>query len=222
MLLTDLKPPLPNGSDCKCRRVVGHTQDDKPSVPALVIDPIGNSYPDRITPKVMVQHGPFPASPTAARVLEIAHQFLRFRVHADHRPAVLQIAMSLTDQVSKLAVPILVVCPSQPFAIRSQAILTLMQQTPNGGPTNGEPLATQSSAKPANRFMRPLHPRGRITCRNILQQILQSLDDSRIFFFDRFTATTRLAYSVGGILKGLFLVCKTTANRVRAHAGNLS
>ena len=130
--------------------------------------------------------------------------------------------MSLTDQVSKLAVPILVVCPSQPFAIRSQAILTLMQQTPNGGPTNGEPLATQSSAKPANRFMRPLHPRGRITCRNILQQILQSLDDSRIFFFDRFTATTRLAYSVGGILKGLFLVCKTTANRVRAHAGNLS
>ena len=97
-----------------------------------------------------------------------------------------------------------------------------MQQTPNGGPTNGEPLATQSSAKPANRFMRPLHPRGRITCRNILQQILQSLDDSRIFFFDRFTATTRLAYSVGGILKGLFLVCKTTANRVRAHAGNLS
>src|SRR5512135_961274 len=75
MLLTDLKPPLPNGSDCKCRRVVGHTQDDKPSVPALVIDPIGNSYPDRITPKVMVQHGPFPASPTAARVLEIAHQF---------------------------------------------------------------------------------------------------------------------------------------------------
>ena len=25
-----------------------------------------------------------------------------------------------------------------------------------------------------------------------------------------------------GILKGLFLVCKTTANRVRAHAGNLS
>src|SRR5271157_5662788 len=174
MLLTDLKPPLPNGSDCKCRRVVGHTQDDKPSVPALVIDPIGNSYPDRITPKVMVQHGPFPASPTAARVLEIAHQFLRFRVHADHRPAVLQIAMSLTDQVSKLAVPILVVCPSQPFAIRSQAILTLMQQTPNAGPTNGEPLATQSSAKPANRFMRPLHPRGRITCRNILQQILQT------------------------------------------------
>ena len=43
-----------------------------------------------------------------------------------------------------------------------------------------------------------------------------------VSFFDRFTATTRLAYSVGGILKGLFLVCKTTANRVRAHAGNLS
>ena len=79
-----------------------------------------------------------------------------------------------------------------------------------------------SSAKPANRFMRPLHPRGRITCRNILQQILQSLDDGRIFFFDRLTATTRLAYSVGGILKGLFQVCKTTANRVWAHAGNLS
>ena len=97
--------------------------------------------------------------------------------------------MSLTDQVSKLAVPILVVCPSQPFAIRSQAILTLMQQTPNGGPTNGEPLATQSSAKPANRFMRPLHPRGRITCRNILQQILQSLDDSRIFFFNDLTGS---------------------------------
>src|SRR5208283_3673000 len=106
VLLTDLKPPLPNGSDCKCRRVVGHTQDDKPSVPALVIDPIGNSYPDRITPKVMVQHGPFLASPTAARVLEIAHQFLRFRVHADHRPAVLQIAMSLTDQVSKRVQPV--------------------------------------------------------------------------------------------------------------------
>src|SRR5271166_5512493 len=42
------------------------------------------------------------------------------------------------------------------------------------------------------------------------------------FFFDRLTATTRLAYSVGGILKGLFQVCKTTANRVWAHAGNLS
>ncbi len=65
---------------------------------------------------------------------------------------------ALPWQVSKLAVPILVVCPSQP-------------------------LATQSSAKPANRFMRPLHPRGRITCRNILQQILQSLDVGRIFFF---------------------------------------
>ena len=59
------------------------------------------------------------------------------------------------------------------------------------------------------------------SCRNILQQILQRLDDGRIFFSTGLRPPPA-GVSVGGILKGLFLVCKTTANRVRAHAGNLS
>jgi len=54
--------------------------------------------------------------PFAPRILEIAYQFLLFRVHGDHRLTLFQITLCLAVDVFKLLIPVRMLTPFQLFS----------------------------------------------------------------------------------------------------------
>ena len=85
-------------------------------------------------------------SPFTARILEIAHQFLLFRIDRDDRLAVRQETAGLVADVFKLSIPVHMLAAFVDFPIGLQAIVQLVQAISNDRMADVVPLSLQIRA----------------------------------------------------------------------------
>src|SRR5579863_6029022 len=129
-------PPPAYALDGKLRRVVIHSHTDPPRVSSKVIDAVGGYLTvlgptdfEIMNPNLL---GLALRLPFAPGILEIAHQFLLFRVYGDHRLTLFQITLCFAIDVLKLLIPIRVLAPFQLFLVGLQAVIHLVKQRGHG------------------------------------------------------------------------------------------
>src|SRR5512135_2297464 len=106
VLAPDLDPPPADRSDGEGRCLMRRADDDIFRIPAHIVDAIRDAMPGRPTGEVMVQHRPAVPPPAPSRVLEVPHQLLLLRVHADDGQPSGQIPPPQARQVTELPIPI--------------------------------------------------------------------------------------------------------------------
>src|SRR3990170_304612 len=182
LALAHPQPPRTDGTYCKSRRLMRGADHDIACFVILVIDAIRVSTPSGEGGKVVVQHVAVLAPPSTPAVLEVAHQLLFLRVHADYGPTLPLESSSATPQEAKLLVAVWVLFSAQPLAVGSQRVLLCPQQSGHGHMACLHAPPPQSNGQLPGRLVRPPQPSHRVASRCIPQQLLQQLPHTRRFF----------------------------------------
>ena len=159
---------------------------DVACVAILVVDAIGEGAASGQRGKVVVQHVAVLASPSTPAILEVAHQLLFLRVHADYGPILPLESPTPTPQQAELLVAVRVFLPTQPLAVRSQRVPLRPQQAGHRHMARLHATSPQCSGQLARGLVRPSQTSHRTAGRCIPQQFLQQLPHTRSFFSTHF------------------------------------
>jgi hypothetical protein len=111
------QPPASNCVHGELGRVGRRADIDETSVLVQHIQAVGHSTRSRVLTEIMRVDFLSLATPRPTLILEIAYQFLLFRVHADHRPTSLEKPFLLLLDIPELPIPIGMWWTSEPLDV---------------------------------------------------------------------------------------------------------
>src|ERR1700730_6579667 len=173
--LSHRTPPSANRIDRKAGGVMIGAHADPSDIVGDVIDAVWNSVTQFGIDKIMNfdQFGPAFRAPLAAVVLEIAHQFLLFRINRNDRFIRRQERLGLRIDVLKLGVAIDVLVSFARLAVGLQAIAHAAQKVANDGWRDIMPLLRQLAHKVAQAAARPQQSAHRVASGGWRNQTLE-------------------------------------------------
>jgi len=195
-------PPAPNAG----RREIGRVVIDPHIHPALVVRDIVDSVWNRLAQLLIeeiVDADFFRLAlrvPFLAWIPEVAHQFLLFRVHRDHRLATLLKAHGLSVDVLKLSIAVRMLIAFPRLAVGLQAVARFVQQPRHRAITDAMTPTTQLVRQLTSTLTGPTQRRFRIAARQRFHQRFQGGHQRRIRCYQLFSSATRLPQPFRGRL----------------------
>ena len=156
-----LLPPAADALDGEFRGIMIKANTHPPLIGVQIIDAIGNCLPQLFVDKIMDTHRFWLLLrlPFATSIVEIAHQFLLFGVHRDHRLAAALKGLHLRIDIGELGVAVGMRTAFLGFTVGLQTVAKLVQQVSHLLPSDAIPLRVQGLRQVADALATPAQGR---------------------------------------------------------------
>lgn len=219
-------PPPSNALDGKGRRVMVDTDAHPTLIASQVIDSIGNglSLPgnDEVVDPYSLRTTLW--APLPACILEIANQFLLFRVHRNNRLADSMLSDDLPIDVFKLCISVRVLVAFTCLSVRLQTVSRLLQKMPYQTVTDRMSHPSQLLRQHSQALGCPPKRRLRVSPSPGFHQRLQVCHQPRILLNELFPASSGSAdsrcFCAGYLAENLLQTLCDGATRYSADSSN--